>query len=151
MCEELSYQIINTSAVNQSVFCYYQTFAKIIIEKKHQCWRQQARQRYFFEFIYLRETWLNVFILVQVSMSFSTFIFSTSMKLFIRHPVVLFCILILSEQFDGFVQLTPWCSLKDRQLCLHKYVQYLVLYPIIVQAKQTKIQDMTLTIIRLLL
>ena len=34
MCEELSYQIINTSAVNQAVFCYYPKFAKIIIEKK---------------------------------------------------------------------------------------------------------------------
>ena len=33
-CERLSYQIINTSAVNQAVFCYYQKFAKIIIEKK---------------------------------------------------------------------------------------------------------------------
>ena len=45
-------------------------------------------------------------------------------KLFIRHPVVLFGILILSEQFDGFMQLHPWCFLKDRQLCLHKYVKY---------------------------
>ena len=34
MCEKLSYQIINTSTVNQAVFCYYQKFAKIIIEKK---------------------------------------------------------------------------------------------------------------------
>ena len=34
MCEELPYQIINTSAVNQAIFCYYQKFAKIIIEKK---------------------------------------------------------------------------------------------------------------------
>ena len=34
MCEDLSYQIINTSAVNQAVFFYYQNIAKIIIEKK---------------------------------------------------------------------------------------------------------------------
>ena len=34
MCEELHYQIINTSAVNQAVFCYYYKFSKIIIEKK---------------------------------------------------------------------------------------------------------------------
>ena len=34
MCEELSYQIINISAVNQAVFCYYQKFPKFIIEKK---------------------------------------------------------------------------------------------------------------------
>ena len=30
MCEELSYQIINTAAVNQAVFYYYQKFAKTI-------------------------------------------------------------------------------------------------------------------------
>ena len=34
MCENFSYQIINTSAVNQAVFCYYKKFVKIIIEKK---------------------------------------------------------------------------------------------------------------------
>ena len=34
MCEELSNQIINTSAVNQAVICYYYKFAKIIIKKK---------------------------------------------------------------------------------------------------------------------
>ena len=31
MCEELSYQIINTTAVIQTVFCYYK---KIIIKKR---------------------------------------------------------------------------------------------------------------------
>ena len=44
-----------------------------------------------------------------MSPSFSKFIFSTCIKLFIRHPVILFGILVLSEQFDGFVQLHPWC------------------------------------------
>ena len=34
MCEERSYQIKNTSAVNQATFCYYDQFAKIITEKK---------------------------------------------------------------------------------------------------------------------
>ena len=34
MYEELSYQIVNTSAVNQAVFCYYWKFPKIIVEKK---------------------------------------------------------------------------------------------------------------------
>ena len=34
MSEELSYQIINTTAVNQTVFCYYWKFAKIIIKNK---------------------------------------------------------------------------------------------------------------------
>ena len=87
--------------------------------------------RYTLFWINLKETWLNLFILLWVTMSFSTFIFSTGIKLFIRHPVVLFGILILSEQFDGFVQLHPWCILKDRQLCLHKYVKYWVLHPII--------------------
>ena len=38
-------------------------------------------------------------------MSFSKFIFSTGIELFIRNPVALFGILILSDQFDGFVQL----------------------------------------------
>ena len=57
-------------------------------------------------------------------MSFLTFIFPTGIKLFIPHPLVLFGILILSEQFDGFVQLPQWCILKNRQLCLHKYMKY---------------------------
>ena len=34
MCDELSYEIINISAVNQTVFCYYLKFSKIIKEKK---------------------------------------------------------------------------------------------------------------------
>ena len=101
--------------------------------------------------IHLKETWLNAFILLQVSMSFSTSIFSTGIKLYIWHPVVVFGILILSEQFDGFVQLPPWRILKDRQVCVHKYVKYSVLSPIIAQVKQIKIQDMTMTRIRLLL
>ena len=74
--------------------------------------------------IYLKETWLNIFILLLVDLYFSTFIFSIAIKLFIRHPVVLFGILILLEQFDDFVQLPPWCIPKDRQLCLHKYLKY---------------------------
>ena len=57
-------------------------------------------------------------------MSFSTFKFSTGIKLFIRHPVVLSGILISSEQFDGLVQVHPCFILKDRQLCPYKYVKY---------------------------
>ena len=34
MCEELSYQIMNISAVNQGISSYYQKFAKITKEKK---------------------------------------------------------------------------------------------------------------------
>ena len=86
---------------------------------------EQRRDALFW--IHLRETWLNLFRLLSISLSFSTFIFSIGIKLFIRHPVVLFNILILSEQFDGFVQLPPWCILKERQLCLHKYLKYWVL------------------------
>ena len=74
--------------------------------------------------IHLRETWLNIFGLLLVAPSFSTFIFSIGIKLLIQHPVVLFGILILLEQFDDFVQLPPWCILKDKQLCLHKYLKY---------------------------
>ena len=57
-------------------------------------------------------------------MSFSAFIFSTGIKFFIRPPVETFGILILSEQFNGFAQLLPWCIRKYRQLCLHKYMKY---------------------------
>ena len=49
MCEELSYQIINTTAVNQTVFCYYEKFAKIIIKKKTAVARNA--KMHFFEFI----------------------------------------------------------------------------------------------------
>ena len=52
MCEELSYQIINTSAVNQAVFCYYQKFAKIIIKKKTLVLAVASNaEMHFFEFI----------------------------------------------------------------------------------------------------
>ena len=90
---------------------------------------EQQREAFFW--IYLKEMWLNIFVLLLVALNFSTFIFSVGIKLFIRHPVVLFGILILLEQFDDFVQHPLWCILKDRQLCLHKYLKYWVLYPII--------------------
>ena len=47
MCEKLSYQIINTSAVNQTVFCYYQKFAKIIIKKKTLVWAVASNAEIF--------------------------------------------------------------------------------------------------------
>ena len=78
--------------------------------------------------IHLRQTWLNLFGLILAALSFSAFIFWIGIKLFIRHPAVLYSILILLEQD---VQLPSWCILKDRQLCLHKYLKYWVLYPII--------------------
>ena len=34
MCEEMTYLIINISAINQAVFCYYLKFARITIKKK---------------------------------------------------------------------------------------------------------------------
>ena len=68
--------------------------------------------RYTLFWINLKETWLNLFILLWVTMSSSTFIFSTGIKLFIRHPVVLFGSLILSEQFNSFVQLPHGVFLK---------------------------------------
>ena len=97
------------------------------------------------------ETWLKLFGLLLVAMGFSIFIFSVGIKLFYRHPLVLFGIWILLEQFDDFVQLPPRCILKDIQLCLYKYLKRWVLYPIIAYAKQIKIQDVALTRIRLLL
>ena len=49
MCEELSYQIINTSAVNQGVFCYYN---KTIIKKKTLVLVVASnKEMHFFEFI----------------------------------------------------------------------------------------------------
>ena len=91
MCEELSYQIINTSAVNQAVFCYYLNIAKIIIEKKTLVLTVASKGE--------RDLAKRIYISLgpQVYMSFSIFIFSTGIKLFIRHPVVLFGVLILSE------------------------------------------------------
>ena len=71
-----------------------------------------------------KRDFIERFILLKVSMRFSKFIFLSGIKLFIWHPLVLFGILILSEQFDRFVQLPPWCILKDRQLCFHKHVKY---------------------------
>ena len=52
MCEELSYQIINTSAVNQAAFCYYSNIAKIIIGKKTLVLTVASKAEiHFFEFI----------------------------------------------------------------------------------------------------
>ena len=97
------------------------------------------------------ETWLKLFGLLLVATGFSVFTFSIGIKLFYRHPLVLFGIWILLEQFDDFVQLPPRCILKDIQLCLYKYLKRWVLYPIIAYAKQIKMQDVALTRIRLLL
>ena len=51
MCEELSYQIINISAVNQAVFCYYQKFSKFIIGKKTELAPASNGKMHFFELI----------------------------------------------------------------------------------------------------
>ena len=51
MFEGLSYLIINTSAVNQAVFCYYWKFAKIVIEKKTLVFAVASKAKiHFFEF-----------------------------------------------------------------------------------------------------
>ena len=130
MWEELSYQIINTSAVNQAVIWLVEVCKnhykkeKISVGGSEQCWEA------FFK-IHLKETWLNIFVLLLVALNFSTFAFSVGIKLFIQHPVELFGILILLEQFNDFVQFPLWCIPKDRQLCLQKYLKYRVLYPVI--------------------
>ena len=64
---------------------------------------EQLRDALFWT--HLRETWLNEFISLQVSLSFSIFIFSTGIKLFIQHPVVLFGILIKT---DSHVFINTW-------------------------------------------
>ena len=52
MCEGLSYQIMNTSAVNQAVFCYYKNIAKIIIEEKTLVFTVASKAEiHFFKFI----------------------------------------------------------------------------------------------------
>ena len=52
MGEELSYQVINTSAVNQAVFSYYYKFAKIIVKKKNLVLVAASNaEMHFFEFI----------------------------------------------------------------------------------------------------
>ena len=52
MRDELSYQIISTSAVNQAVFCYYYKFAKIFIKKKTLVLTKANNvDKYSFEFI----------------------------------------------------------------------------------------------------
>ena len=50
--------------------------------------------------IHLKQTWIILFVLILLNLSFSTFIFSIGIKFFIRHVVVLFSILILYEQFE---------------------------------------------------
>ena len=51
MCEELSYQIINISAVNQASFCYYYKLAKIITEKETLALAvAKNEEMHFFEF-----------------------------------------------------------------------------------------------------
>ena len=52
MCEKLSCQIINTSAVNQAVFCYYGNIVKIITENKTLMLTVTRKaEMQFFEFI----------------------------------------------------------------------------------------------------
>ena len=131
VCEEFSYQIINTSTLNQAVFCYYWKFTKIIIIKKTLVSVVTINAEMHFFWIHLRHTWLNVFGLTLAALSFPTFTFSIGIKLFIRHPVVLSGILILLKQVDDFLQLLLWCILKDRQLRLHKFLKYWVVYPVI--------------------
>ena len=52
MCEEISYQIIDISSVNQAAFWYYQKFPTIIIEKKTLVLAVASNKKmHFFEFI----------------------------------------------------------------------------------------------------
>ena len=90
---------------------------------------EQRRDALFW--IYLRQTWLNLFGLILAALSSSSSIISIAITLFIYHLLVLFSILILLEQTDDFVSFPPWCILKDRQLCVNKYLKYWVLNSII--------------------
>ena len=70
MYEELFYQIINTSAVNQAVivllilFCYYKKFAKFHYRKEKISVAGSEQRRDALFWIHLKETWLNVFTLL---------------------------------------------------------------------------------------
>ena len=91
---------------------------------------EQRRDELFW--INFRQTWLiNLFGLILVDLTFSTFIFSIDIKLCIRYAIVLFGLLILLERFYDFVQFFAWYILKYRQLCLHKYLKNWVLCLII--------------------
>ena len=112
LCEELFYQIINTSAVNQSSLLLLLEVWKNHYKKENTGVGGSKQRRDTFFWIRLRETFLTLFGLLLVAMSFSIFIFSIGIKLFIGHPVVLFGILILLEELSDFVQLPPWYILK---------------------------------------
>ena len=128
---------------NYKYFSCQSSWLLLLLEVcKNHCKKENISVRSFEQcgnalfWIHLRETWLNIFMFFLVALNFLTFIFSTGIKLVIRHPVVFFGILISLEQFDDFMQLPPWCILKDSQLCLHKYLKYWVLYPTLLRQKK---------------
>ena len=81
-------------------------------ENRHYCMLAVVNnaEMHFFEFTYLL---YYIYFTLSITEFPKTYI-SICIKLFIRHPVLLFGILILSEQFDGLVQLPPWCTVKER-------------------------------------
>ena len=123
MCEGLSYEIINISAVNQAVFCYYEKFAKIIIEKKTLLLAVASKAEIHFLNSFKKDLAKHIYINLGVYKFLNIHIFNWYKALY-SASIVLFGILILSEQFDGFLQLLPWCIRKCRQLCLQKHVKY---------------------------
>ena len=81
MCEKVSYQIINTSAVNLLLLL---EVCETHYRKKNISVGGSEQRRDTLFSIHSRETWINLFILLEVALSSSTFIFSIGIKLFIR-------------------------------------------------------------------
>ena len=80
--KSLSYQIINTLAFNQPVFCYYQKFAKIIMKERTLVLVVTRNAQIH----YLNSGKIDLGQLIYVdfgNLNFSTWIFSIGLKLFI--------------------------------------------------------------------
>ena len=150
MCEELSYQIIHTSAVNQAPLLLLKVcknhYKKENIIVGNSDWRRDAG----FFWIHLRQTWLNLFGLILAALSFSTFIFLIGIKLFIWHPVALFDFLILLELVNDFVE--PSAMYSEGQVAMSSYIlEILSSISHYRLGKTNQMQDMILIRIRLLL
>ena len=128
MCEKLSYQIINTLAVSHAVVCYYEKFWKIIIKKETLVLVVASKAE--MNFLNSCKTCLAKRICVDFCKSEILNInICNWYKVLYPACNIIFGISTLLDH--DFVQLQEWSIVKDRQLCLHKYLEYWVLCPII--------------------
>ena len=97
MCETFSYQVKNTFPVNRATFCYYLTFVKIILKEETLLSMVASNAKIH----YLNSCQTDVAKLVCadfVNLSFSTVLFSITIKLFLHVSGIL----ILLGQFEFF-------------------------------------------------